>query len=372
MIASMATSAGTERAHPVNALSALLNRQRDGFLHDGPPSLEQRRADLIKLRLAIKDSADRIADVISADFGNRSRHESLLGEVFATRAAIRHSLRHLARWMRPKRVPVRIELQRGRARILFQPLGVVGIISPWNYPFQLAIIPLAAALAAGNRVMLKPSELAPRTAEFIAEFLARLFPPEQVSTVLGDHTVGAALSGLPLDHLLYTGSTAVGRLVMQAAAENLTPVTLELGGKSPCIIGEDAALPAAVESILYGKLVNAGQSCIAPDYVLVPTAMRENFIRLAGQAVRKMYPNLKSNADYTSQRASLSPDHAIRRGSKSRRRACSRARLDERTARARRAQGAADARRRAQRRTRFNARRDLRPSAPGKDLFLDQ
>ena len=284
----------------MDALSAILEGQRELFLRDGPPSLKQRRADLARLRQAIKDSADRIADVISADFGNRSRHESLLAEVFATRAAIRHSLRHLAGWMRPRRIPVSFELQRGRAQILFQPVGTVGIISPWNYPFQLAIIPLADALAAGNRVMLKPSELAPRTAEFIADFLARLFPPEQVATVLGDEAVGAAFSALPLDHLLYTGSSAVGRLVMRAAAENLTPVTLELGGKSPCIIGEDAALPAAVESILYGKLVNAGQSCIAPDYVLVPVVMREEFIRLASRAVRKMYPNLKGNADYTS------------------------------------------------------------------------
>jgi coniferyl-aldehyde dehydrogenase len=288
------------RGQPAEALSAILQRQRESFLRDGPPSLNRRRADLIKLRQAIKDSSDRIADVISADFGNRSRHESLLAEVFATRSAIRYSLRHLATWMRLKRVPVSLELQRGRARTLFQPLGTVGVISPWNYPFQLAIIPLATALAAGNRVMLKPSELAPRTAEFIADFLAKLFPPEQVATVLGDQAVGAALSALPLDHLLYTGSAAVGRLVMRAAAENLTPVTLELGGKSPCIIGEDAALPAAVESILYGKLVNAGQSCIAPDYVLVPGPMREEFIRLAGQAVRKMYPRLKRNPDYTS------------------------------------------------------------------------
>jgi coniferyl-aldehyde dehydrogenase len=238
-------------AQPADALPAILQRQREAFLRDGPPSLKRRRTDLIKLRQAIKDSSDRIAEVISADFGNRSRHESLLGEVFATRSAIRYSLRHLARWMRPQRVPVSLELQRGRARILFQPLGVVGVISPWNYPFQLAIIPLATALAAGNRVILKPSELAPRTAEFIAGFLARLFPPEQVATVLGDQAIGAALSALPLEHLLYTGSPAVGRLVMRAAAENLTPVTLKLGGKSPCIIGEDAALPAAVESIIY-------------------------------------------------------------------------------------------------------------------------
>jgi coniferyl-aldehyde dehydrogenase len=202
--------------------------------------------------------------------------------------------------MRPKRVPVSLEFKLGRGRILSQPVGVVGIISPWNYPFQLAIMPLIAGLTAGNRVMLKPSERAPRTAEFIAEFLGALFPTDQVATVLGDQEVGAEFARLPFDHLFYTGSTTIGRLVAKAAAENLTPVTLELGGKSPCILGEDAALPDAVESILYGKLLNAGQSCIAPDYVLLPVAMREEFIRLAAAAVRKMYPSLKNNPDYTS------------------------------------------------------------------------
>jgi len=281
-------------------LSAILERQREAFLRDGPPSLERRRADLAKLKQAVKDSAGRIADVISADFGSRSRHESLLAEVLVVCASIRHALRHLPSWMRPKRVPVSLEFKPGRGRILSQPVGVVGIIGPWNYPFQLAIMPLIAALTAGNRVMLKPSELAPRTAEFIAEFLGALFPTDQVATVLGDQEVGAEFARLPFDHLFYTGSTTTGRLVARAAAENLTPVTLELGGKSPCILGGDAALPDAVESILYGKLLNAGQSCIAPDYVLLPVAMREEFIRLAAAAVRKMYPSLKNNPDYTS------------------------------------------------------------------------
>ncbi len=290
---------GGERADMRNSLAPLLERQREAFLRDGPPSLQQRRAALAKLRQSIKDSANRIIDVISADFGHRSRHETLLAEVILPRAVIRHTLRHLARWMRPRRVPVGLALQLGRAQTVYQPLGIVGIISPWNYPFQLAIVPLATALAAGNRVILKPSELAPRTAEFIAHFLAELFPPEQVATVLGGQVLGAALSSLPLDHLFYTGSTAIGRLVMRAAAENLTPVTLELGGKSPCIIGESAALPDAVESILYGKLLNAGQSCIAPDYVFVPAAIRDEFIRLAGQVVRKMYPSFTTNNDYT-------------------------------------------------------------------------
>jgi coniferyl-aldehyde dehydrogenase len=204
-----------------DTLSATLARQRQAFLQAGPPSLEERRADLAKLKAAIRAQADAIADVISADFGNRSRQESLIAEIFTLLASIRHTSKHLGRWMRPKRVSVSAELLPGRARILYQPLGVVGIISPWNYPFYLAIMPLIAALAAGNRVMLKPSELTPRTAQFIAEFLSGLFPSEQVATMLGGPDIGAAFARLPFDHLLYTGSTAVGRLVMQAAARNL-------------------------------------------------------------------------------------------------------------------------------------------------------
>jgi coniferyl-aldehyde dehydrogenase len=275
-------------------------RQRETFLAEGAPSLDERLDDLRRLQHAIKSNADRIATLISEDFGNRSRHETLIADVWPVHAAIRHTVKHLPRWMKPRRVPVGVELSWGHARIHYQPLGVVGIISPWNYPFQLALIPLMSALAAGNRVMLKPSELTPRTAEFLADFLARLFPSEKVATVLGDANVGAAFSRLSFDHLLYTGSTAVGRSVMQAAAANLTPVTLELGGKSPCIVGEDARLPAAVDSIIYGKLLSAGQTCIAPDYVLLPERLCEEFIRLAGQAVKKFYPSLRANPDYTS------------------------------------------------------------------------
>ena len=281
-------------------MRAILERQRAAFLKDGPPSLAERRADLAKLKAAIRENTERIAQAISADFGNRSRHETLLAEIFTTLSGIRHASRHLVKWMRPKRVSVGIEFMPARARILYQPVGVVGIISPWNYPFQLAMMPLLAALAAGNRAMLKPSELTPRTSALMAELLGGLFSSNKVATVLGGAEIGAAFARLPFDHLLYTGSTAVGRLVMQAAAENLTPVTLELGGKSPCIIAEDALLPSAVESIVHGKLLNAGQTCIAPDYVLVPEAKREEFINLAGQAVRKLYPSLAANPDYTS------------------------------------------------------------------------
>ncbi len=282
------------------AMRTTLEAQRAAFLRAGAPSLAERRADLTKLADAVSRNVDRLAQAIAADFGNRSRYETELAEVFPVQAAIRHALRHLAGWMRPKRVAVGLELLPAGARILYQPVGVVGIISPWNYPFQLTIMPLVAALAAGNRAMLKPSELTPRTADFLAEFLQNLFPPEKVATIVGAADVGQAFSRLPFDHLFYTGSTAVGRLVMQAAAENLTPVTLELGGKSPCILGEDAALPAAVESIVYGKLLNAGQTCIAPDYVLLPQRRLDAFISLTVATVQKFYPTLKDNPDYTS------------------------------------------------------------------------
>ena len=286
---------------PISAdMRATFDAQRAAFLRAGAPTLQERRADLKKLADAIGRSGERLAAAISADFGNRSRHETELGEVFPAQSAIRHTLRHLARWMRPKRVAVGFELMPASARILYQPVGVVGIISPWNYPFNLAIVPLVAALAAGNRVMLKPSELTPRTSDFLAELLAGLFPPEQVAVIVGGPETGQAFARLPFDHLFYTGSTAVGRLVMQAAAENLTPVTLELGGKSPCIIGEDAVLATAAESIVHGKLLNAGQTCIAPDYVLLPQQRLDEFVSLATETARKFYPTLAHNPDYTS------------------------------------------------------------------------
>lgn len=286
---------------PVDAgLRAIFNAQRAAFRRADAPTLHERRANLKRLGVAIRENAGALASAISADFGIRSRHETEIGEVLPVLTAIRHARRRVRDWMRPKPVPVPPELLPGRARILYQPVGVVGIISPWNYPFQLAVAPLIAALSAGNRVMLKPSELTPRTADFLAEFLAAIFPADQVATVLGGPETGRAFAALPFDHLFYTGSTAVGRLVMKAAAENLTPVTLELGGKSPCILAEDAALPGAVESIVYGKLLNSGQTCIAPDYVLLPERKLEEFIKLATGTIAKFYPALATNPDYSS------------------------------------------------------------------------
>jgi len=280
-------------------ISDILSLQRDAFQRAGAPPLSERLADIRTLRDAVSRQTEEIAAVIAEDFGNRSVHETMVADVLPALGSARHALKHLASWVKPKRVPVGLELLPARARILYQPVGVVGIISPWNYPFQLSVVPLIAALAAGNRAMLKPSELTPRTSDFLAGFLGKLFPPEKVATVPGGPDLGAAFAALPFDHLFYTGSTAVGRRIMRAAAENLTPVTLELGGKSPCIIGGDAVLPAAAQSVAFGKLLNAGQTCVAPDYVLAPRGRVEDFVGLLREAITKLYPSLRANPDYT-------------------------------------------------------------------------
>jgi coniferyl-aldehyde dehydrogenase len=247
----------------------------------------------------LRAERESLAQAISGDFGHRSRHETMIGEVVTTLSSIRHTTKHLRRWMTPERVSVNPPLLPARAEIMFQPKGVVGIISPWNYPLQLALLPLAQAVAAGNRVMLKPSEKTPKTSVLLRMLLAEVFDESEVAVVLGGPDVGEAFSHLPFDHLLYTGSTAIGRQVMRAAAGNLTPVTLELGGKSPAIVAEDADLARAAESIAFGKFLNAGQTCVAPDYVLVSETKREAFTAHLEAAVRKLYPTIEANPDYT-------------------------------------------------------------------------
>jgi acyl-CoA reductase-like NAD-dependent aldehyde dehydrogenase len=262
-----------------------------------PQALREQRLDA--LAALVKEHTEAIAAAISADFGHRSAHESRLLEVFPSLEAVRHARGHVGRWMRMRRRSPSLWFRPGRARLIPQPLGVVGIMVPWNYPLMLTVSPLAAALAAGNRVMVKMSEFTPRTGQLLADLVARYFPDGSVAVVLGDAEVGAAFSRLPFDHLLFTGSTAVGHHVMRAAAENLTPVTLELGGKSPAIIGPDYPLEKAAERILVGKLLNAGQTCIAPDYVLLPAGKEEAFIAAARAVVARLYPQMASTPDYT-------------------------------------------------------------------------
>ncbi len=241
-----------------------------------------------------------LIDAISADFGNRSADETRLAEIMPSLHGIRYAKRHLDRWMKPSRRSVGMAFQPASAQVVYQPLGVVGIIVPWNYPLFLAIGPLIGALAAGNRVMLKMSEATPATGQLLKELLAQIFPDEQVAVILGEADTGIAFSQQPFDHLLFTGSTSVGRHVMRAAAENLTPVTLELGGKSPAIVSADVPLAHAAERIAFGKTLNAGQTCVAPDYVLVPKNRVEGFVEAYRDVVRRFFPQLADNPDYTS------------------------------------------------------------------------
>ncbi|MCK6424817.1 MAG: coniferyl aldehyde dehydrogenase [Burkholderiaceae bacterium] len=261
--------------------------------------LERREAWLDALAALLREQPEAWVQAIDADFGHRSAHETRLAELFPATQAVRHARRHLGRWMRPRAVAPAWWFRPGRARLIPQPLGVVGIVVPWNYPLLLALAPMAAALAAGNRVMVKMSEFTPRTAALLAQRVARHFPDGSVTVVQGDAQVASAFTRLPFDHLLFTGSTAVGHHVMRAAADHLTPVTLELGGKSPAIVGPDYPLAHAVERILVGKLLNAGQTCIAPDYVLLPAGQEEAFLAEARAVVARLYPQLATTPDYT-------------------------------------------------------------------------
>lgn len=278
----------------------VLQKQRDAFIKDGPPTLVQRRADLNALRKAVTAHRKRIEEAVDADFGGRSPYETALLDIVGVVQAIDYLSRNLKRFMKPERRHVAATFQRGRAWVEYQPLGVIGIMSPWNYPFLLAMVPLATALAAGNRAMLKPSELTPRTSQLMKDMLAGIFPEEKVSVVLGDAEVGAEFSGLPFDHLFFTGSTQVGRMVMKAASENLVPVTLELGGKSPTIIQKGHVNAETAESIVFGKLANAGQTCVAPDYVFVHETEVEAFIDAFDKTVTKSYPDGIAAKDYAS------------------------------------------------------------------------
>jgi coniferyl-aldehyde dehydrogenase len=263
------------------------------------PDFAQRRDDLKRLRAAFKAGLPGMVEALNADFGQRSRHESLLSDGFTVLGEIDHLLAHLRGWMRPQRRPTSYLFWPGRSEVRFQPLGVVGVISPWNYPVNLALMPLATAIAAGNHVYLKPSEHTPRTSLWLRELLHEVFPEDRVAVALGGPQVAGGFAALPFDHLFFTGSTAVGRKVMAAAAPNLTPVTLELGGKSPCLIADGYPLATAAARIAAGKWLNAGQTCIAPDYVFVPAAQRDALVAALRAEVQARYPDLGSSPDYT-------------------------------------------------------------------------
>ena len=282
-----------------DSLHALLLAQQAAFQSDMLPSLAVRVDRLRRLNLLIESHAEELAAAISHDFGTRSLMEIRITETLVLQSGIRHALRHLPHWMKARRVPTALAYRPGRSMIMRQPLGIVGIISPWNYPLQLALAPLLGALAAGNRAMIKPSELTPAFSQALAECMANIFAADEVAVVTGDASVGRQFAALPFDHLVFTGSTAVGREVAQAAAKNLTPVTLELGGKSPAIIDASCNLESVIDRIAWGKLINAGQTCIAPDYMLVPRGDVERFVALLRAGMTRLYPKFRSNPDYS-------------------------------------------------------------------------
>ena len=280
-------------------LLKLFHAQRQAYAAHPMPPAAQRQQWLKALGDVLNSERQALIAAISEDFSNRSADETLLAELMPSLHGIHYASRHLKAWMKPSRRKVGLAFQPASAKVVYQPLGVVGVIVPWNYPLYLAIGPLVGALAAGNRVMLKLSEATPATGQLLKTLLARVFPQDLVCVVLGEAEVGMAFSRLPFDHLLFTGATSIGKHVMRAAAENLTPVTLELGGKSPAIVSSDVPLKDAAERIAFGKTLNAGQTCVAPDYVLVPQERVGSFVEAYRQAVRGFYPTLVDNPDYT-------------------------------------------------------------------------
>ncbi len=253
------------------------------------PTAEVREQRLHALERALVARRDAIVAAIDADFGGRLPFETLLAEIYVTVESFRHARKHLRRWMKPRRRHAPLTLGLGRASVQPQPVGIVGVMAPWNYPVMLSLAPIAGAIAAGNRVMLKPAEATPKTSALLAELIEEALGGDVAATILGDASVGATFASQPFDHLVFTGSTRIGRLVAKSAAENLTPVTLELGGKSPALVLPGADLAGAAADIAFGKFTNAGQTCIAPDYVLVPRAQMDLLVVELRRAVRSYF-----------------------------------------------------------------------------------
>jgi len=300
----MAGEAGMAETGMADAgMAAVLERQKAAALADGIPPAERRIEWLDRCIGLLVDHQGEIEEALAADFGHRSKDQSRFTDVASSIAALKHARKHVRRWMRPERRKVEfpLGLLGSKAEIVYQPKGVVGVISPWNFPVNLTFTPLAGIFAAGNRAMIKPSEFTEQTSELMKRMFAKAFTEEEVAVFTGGPEVGAAFSALPFDHMIFTGATSVARHVMRAAADNLVPLTLELGGKSPVVLGASADLGKAAARIMAGKTLNAGQICLAPDYAFVPQDKARDFVSEATAAVERMFPGgLKDNEDYTS------------------------------------------------------------------------
>lgn len=296
-------TAAAETDTSLAEMQAMLQTQRDAVRAEMPVGLDARLDRLDRAIALLRKYEERFVAAMDDDFGHRSADQSRLTDIASSIGALQHSRKHAAGWMKPEKRkvgPFPLNLLGAKARIEFQPLGVIGVISPWNFPVNLTFSPLAGILSAGNRAMIKPSEFTPATSAAMKEAIAEYFDSAEIAVVTGGPQTGSDFSGLAFDHLLFTGATSVGRHVMRAASENLVPVTLELGGKSPVIIGRSAVIPSTVDAIVTGKLMNAGQICLAPDYVMVPEERLEDFVSATEQSVARMYPTLLDNDDYTS------------------------------------------------------------------------
>lgn len=283
-------------------MGAVLTRQRAAFTAALPEALSVRRDRIDRAIALLVDHKDAFAKAVSADFGHRSTEQTLMTDIMPSVGALKHARKHFTAWSRDERRKSMFPLGLigARSKVVYQPKGVVGVIAPWNFPVGMVMVPMAGILAAGNRAMIKPSEFTERVADLFAELVPQYFAEEEMAVFTGGVDEGVAFSKLAFDHLIFTGATSVGRHIMRAAADNLVPVTLELGGKSPTFIGRSANKGRAGERIAMGKMMNAGQICLAPDYLLVAKEQERDVIESVKAGVSTMYPTLLANDDYTS------------------------------------------------------------------------
>ena len=293
-------NASTKEGSASVELQAILDNQRNAFKAEGPVSMATRIDRIDRCIALLVDNKEAICEAVNRDFGCRSKYVTLMTDVMNSVGSLKFARKNLKKWMKPeKRTPfMPMNFLGAKAHVHYQPKGVIGIMTPWNVPVNMIFSPLADVLGAGNRAMVKPSEFTPHTGEVMRKLFAQYFEESEIAVVTGGPEVGAAFSALPLDHIIFTGATTIGRLVMRAAAENMVPVTLELGGKSPVIIGDDCDIKLAAERIITGKSMNGGQLCISPDYCFVPQSRLEAFIHRCKEVIAEQFPTVQGNPDF--------------------------------------------------------------------------